>query len=592
MSSSSPITFSGIGSGLDVETLVTKLIQADSIPLNKLNARKQKVSLQQTQLDNLVSRVNTLNTAVKRLTAPSVTTGDPFTAKTSTVANKEILSVTANGDAAPQSFTVEVQRLATATQANSLTGTGQVASGASLVSSVAQSRATSGNFSVYVNGVASTIAVDRADTLDTVLTRIQGISGVAGAAIDSSGKLSITATAGNTLQLGGNGDTSNFLDVTGLKTATLSGNTLTASVGLNTLNPNADLTGSSSGLAAGAITADSQFVIGKATFTVTAGKTLNALVAEINNSTDAGVTASYNVATNKITLNSKTSGNSAITLQDLSGGNALQQLGLVTSGGNTTSSQTIGLTAQYKLNGGPVQESSSNTVTDALTGLTGITLNLTQTNTGSTTQVTVNNNNQELKNALKDIVKELNTSLNFIQEQTNAQSTTAQFKNDGTLLRFRADLRTQLSNPASGVTGPYTSLTSIGISTGPVTGASGAVSNNYVLDETKLDAALASNPENIKQLLVGSSGIITQLASTLSGALNVTADASTNGVFNKRKAANEEQIKSLNESVARAQARLDAKEKLYRTQFRQMDKLIAGYQSQSSSIANIGRGVN
>ena len=590
MSSSSPISFSGVGSGIDVDSLVTRLMAVERRPLDQLNTRKNRLNLQQTQVDNLVSRVTSLNTALKKITSPTFGSTDPFTAKSAAVANKDLLGVTAGSDASPQSFTVAVERLATATKASSTSNLGQLATGGSTISSVSQGRVTAGNFTVFLGGVANTVSVASTDTINDVLGRITAITGTtggAGATIDSNGKINIT-TNGQTLAVGASGDTSNFLDVSGLKTGTTASNTLTGSLALNTLNTNADVTGGTSGLST-AITAGSQFTIGKASFTVTAGKTLNALVAEINNNADSGVTASYNNASNKLELTAKTSGNRLITLKDEAGGNALQALGLIGPGGDTTTSQVQGLTAQFSINGGAIQQSSSNTVTDALTGLTGITLNLTKADPGKPTQVNVTNNTTDLKNAIKDTLTQLNSVFNFIGEQTNSQSTTAQLKNDGTVLRFRSEVRSNLTSPATGVTGPFSTLSAIGISTGAVSGGAGALSTTYSLDETKLDAALASNPENVKQLLAGPGGIFTKLASTLTGALDTTNDPAQSGVFAKRKTTSQDQVKSINDAITRAQTRLDAREKLYRNQFQQMDRLIASYQQQSSAISRIGQ---
>jgi flagellar hook-associated protein 2 len=585
----STLSFSGVGSGIDVESLISRLIQVDSAPLNQLNSRKNTINLKQTQIDNLSSRVTTLNNAVKRLTTPSITTGDPFSTKTATVADKDLLTVTATGEAASQSFTVDVRRLATATTARSIGSLGQTATGAALISQLSQGRVSSGNFTVFANGISNTIAIDRADTLDQVLTRIKAVSGVSDAVIGTDGKLQLTATAGTTLQLGGSSDTSNFLDVTGLKTGTTAGDITTASLALNTLNTNGDLTGTGAGLAS-PITAGSQFTIGKASFTVSAGKTLNALIADINNTPDAGVVASYNAVTNKMVLSAKTSGSTLITLKDEAGGDALLKLGLIASDGDATESQTAGLTAQFALNGGAVQESSSNTVTDALTGLTGVTLNLTKAQPGTATQVSIASNTSELKNALKDVVSQLNTVFTFIQDQTNAQSTSAQLKSDTTVLRFRSEIRTLLSSPATGVTAPYNNLAAIGFSTGAITGASsGSATSTYSLNETKLDEALAANPEAVKNLLVGANGIITQLSTKLTKDLDPSTDVTQSGLFSRRKQATETQIKNINSAIARAQTRLDAKEKLYRTQFQQMDRLISQYQSQGNAISRIGQ---
>lgn len=107
MVSTSGISFSGLGSGLDTNAIVSQLVAVERIPINVLRSRK---STEQQRLDlvgQLGDLVKTLKTKADDLSSPS-----EFYAYAASITDESVAAVTAGSNAEPGSHSLEVQRLA------------------------------------------------------------------------------------------------------------------------------------------------------------------------------------------------------------------------------------------------------------------------------------------------------------------------------------------------------------------------------------------------------------------------------------------------------------------------------------------------
>ncbi|MGD2018444.1 MAG: flagellar filament capping protein FliD [Planctomycetota bacterium] len=107
MVSTSGISFSGLGSGLDTNAIVSQLVAVERIPINVLRSRK---STEQQRLDlvgQLGDLVRTLKTKADDLSSPS-----EFYAYAASITDESVAAVTAGSNAEPGSHSLEVQRLA------------------------------------------------------------------------------------------------------------------------------------------------------------------------------------------------------------------------------------------------------------------------------------------------------------------------------------------------------------------------------------------------------------------------------------------------------------------------------------------------
>lgn len=100
------ISSSGIGSGLDVNSIVTQLMTAESAPLNILKTKASSFNAKLSAYGTLKSAISTFQTTLKDLT------GSGLTAQTATTSNPSMLGVSAGSTATPGVYAIEVTQLA------------------------------------------------------------------------------------------------------------------------------------------------------------------------------------------------------------------------------------------------------------------------------------------------------------------------------------------------------------------------------------------------------------------------------------------------------------------------------------------------
>ncbi|MFO1349962.1 MAG: flagellar filament capping protein FliD [Gammaproteobacteria bacterium] len=104
------ITLSGVGSGLDINSLVTQLVNAEAAPAtSRLNRREANLQTEISALGTFKGALSELQKAVKNLTDAK-----KFSALTATVANGDLLAASASDTAQPGVYSVEVTQLAKA----------------------------------------------------------------------------------------------------------------------------------------------------------------------------------------------------------------------------------------------------------------------------------------------------------------------------------------------------------------------------------------------------------------------------------------------------------------------------------------------
>lgn len=162
--SPSGISFSGLGSGLDIQGIVTQLVNAEGAPQQQLLTNRQ-TSFNATlsalgQLKSGLSSVQTAVDALKNL--------DTFRSRTTTVSNTSILNATAIPGTALGTYQVEVDQLASA----------QKLSSAGFAS--ASSTVGSGTLSFSSGGNNFSVSVAATDTLTNIRDNINAAAGNTG----------------------------------------------------------------------------------------------------------------------------------------------------------------------------------------------------------------------------------------------------------------------------------------------------------------------------------------------------------------------------------------------------------------------------
>ena len=210
------ISSAGVGSGLNVESLVSSLMSVEKQPLTTLQTRQSSYQSKISALGTIKSAVATLQTAAKALTpATGSTAAASFSAYKATIADATIASATTSNTAVAGTYAIDVASLAT----NQRLALGKTYSAGDPVidfgsASSATLTVTKGTGS---SATTSTITLDSsANSLAGVRDAINKADAGVSASIvtDTSGKqnLLLTATTGGTASAVSIGGTANFID--------------------------------------------------------------------------------------------------------------------------------------------------------------------------------------------------------------------------------------------------------------------------------------------------------------------------------------------------------------------------------------------
>lgn len=105
----STLTSLGIGSGLDVESIITKFMSIERRPISQLNSKESSVKSKISAFGTLSSLVSTLKDAATTLSDPS-----KLAAYKATFADTSIASASTTSSAANGTYSINVKQLATA----------------------------------------------------------------------------------------------------------------------------------------------------------------------------------------------------------------------------------------------------------------------------------------------------------------------------------------------------------------------------------------------------------------------------------------------------------------------------------------------
>jgi len=101
------ITSIGIGSGLDIESMISQLVAVERAPVTKLQAQASSLQTQLSTYGKLQSGMAALRDAASALTRAST-----WNATTGTSSDAASVAVTTSASTLPGSYSIEVQRLA------------------------------------------------------------------------------------------------------------------------------------------------------------------------------------------------------------------------------------------------------------------------------------------------------------------------------------------------------------------------------------------------------------------------------------------------------------------------------------------------
>lgn len=165
------ITSAGVGSGLDVETLISRLMSLERQPIKQLQDRTDGLKTQLSAVGKIQSSLSTLRDVAGRLSRP-----DAFSAATASSSDASAVSATASGTAAPGSYSVSVSRLASAQSvASEALPAGSTMGGGTLTISLGRYSGDLSTFDADPSRTSLVIPVASGDSLEAIRNKINAM---------------------------------------------------------------------------------------------------------------------------------------------------------------------------------------------------------------------------------------------------------------------------------------------------------------------------------------------------------------------------------------------------------------------------------
>ena len=517
---------SGLASGFDWRTLVDQLADVERTPQKRLRSEQSTLQNRNNAFGSIKTQLSVLKNRLDALSSNEV-----LQARKATVSDTTVLTASAAPGVASGTYVFDITQLATASKTVGASGIG-----ANLYPSNNVNTGTLESRGFNPPITAGTITVDGVQiTIDPTVDTLQDVFDRIDAATNNKIQASYSAASDTielrrvggpqpTLVVGSATDTSNFLSVTRLSNNGT--NVIESSSSLGSITPSQPLSLANfqtpvtdGGAGAG------EFKINGVSISFNASSDSVQNLMDRINASAAGVSISYDRINDQFTLTNKVTGNLGVALEDVTG-NFLAAAGLTTG-----ATFQAGKDLLYKVNGGSVLSSHSNTLSDQSSGIDGLTVNALKIGTST---VTIASDSSTIKGAIKSFIDDYNRAQSTIDSLTSSSTdsagkvTRSTLAGDSDANEIASKLRSIAFNQATGLTGTLNSLAKIGIDT---------TGDNDLLtleDEAALDDAIANNLAGLKLLFNDpDKGIATQLNTYLDktigedGSLVVRQDALT-----------------------------------------------------------------
>ncbi|MCE9559337.1 MAG: flagellar filament capping protein FliD, partial [Armatimonadetes bacterium] len=542
---SAGINFSGLASGIDTESIISKLIAVENIGVQRIQQR-------QAQLKQRMDVFGQLRTQMSSLSSSANLLANAFSLSSTlaSVANADIATITTGSNTPTGTFSLNVRKLALASK----------------VASIAVTDSPDLNFEGNFKINDKTISVVKTDSLSDIATKINDASAGAGATVisGSDGKAYLTLTAtktglANAVKLTeGSGDilvSLGFMTKTGGSTTSvtsMTGGSVNASSSGESLENLFGL-GSAKGVPGDVSSLNENMVrLGRDPVAFRAGYAASPTQSisidgkeltynprqESLDSLAKRITKELGVETQVVGSASggfqlKASGVDTSTIKDSLGlfeGKVTTTVVPPTYGVNTASQVITAQDADFTIDGIRIT-SAENTNTTAIKGAT-ITLLKADATGATSTNVSINRNYDQGKSLIKNFTDSYNALQDFLGQATQFDKesfATAPLFGDAIANQLETEIANVVSAQIPGLTGNYRSLANIGISFGE----KGQIS----VDEAKMTAALTADPTAITKLFQPSGQITGDAITYVSSTDKTKSSATGNYAINITRAA-------------------------------------------------------
>jgi flagellar hook-associated protein 2 len=561
--SSPDLAVAGIASGLDWQTIVQELGEAEAAPETQWEGEQSNINAENSAFQTIAKDLGALQTDIQALQNSSL-----YQSASVQSSNSDTATGTTTTGAALGTYTFDISQLATAAQLNGAGNISQAISPSGNLSDVTVGTAgfstpiTAGTFTVDGQQVTVTTTESMQDLFNAIATATN--NEVTASYNSSTDKITLASSNNSQIVLGSAADTSNFLQVAQLYNNGIDSVTSTSALGhvqLGVTMTNADL--------ATAVTdggnGQGEFTINGVAINYDASTdSIQDVLNQINSST-AGVTATYDSIDNRFVLTNNTTGDVGISAQDVTG-NFLAATGL--SSGTLQSGQNLLYTlangTQAPGSGAQQLVSESNTITPASSSIAGLSVTALQT---GTVTMSVTSDTSAVSSAVQQFVTDYNTLQNYISSQqvvTTSSSgtvTPSPLTADETTNRLVSDLRSLVTAAVPSLSGDMVSMLSdLGIETN-------GQDNTLSVDTSTLDNAVAANLDNVETLFNDpTNGIATQLNNYITNAIG------SSGTVTNQEASLTEQSDNITTQITNLNTQITSNEAQWTSEFEAMEQ--------------------
>jgi len=591
------VRIGGLASGMDIDQIVSDLMKAERMPLDKIKQKKQTTEWQRDQYREM----NRLLTEF-RDSAFNMTLQSTYMVKSSSSADESKVTATATTSAGNASYTLSNVTMATAAKniSGAVSGTMKIDPFKSLWS---QQSAFSGGLTWQTKTINQSAITVASDTTKVSLGKGAISNLPTSITVNDADGASTNYTVVNSADNLGANDV--FIDTaTGEMTfgTQLAKDSVVqgfdyeqnyVSFAIITYDENGK-----------AIEDDQKN--GKMNFEFDGTKSLNDVISTINNS-KVGISAFYDSGTDKIMFTRKDTGkltsstDAAGPQMKLEGDFLTQTLKL-----DQTNEQS-GTDATFEINGLQTTR-KSNTFT-----VSGVNFTL-QDNFTAPVRVNVSNNTDKAVESIKNFVTKYNELIATLNgkiteeryrdygpltdaqresltdkqaEQWEEKAKSGLLKNDSILSSGLNQMRSNWYSAVSGLTGEFKQLTDIGITT----------STNYmdrgklVINETKLKEALEKDPQSVMDLFskngetTSEKGIVRRLRESVADTVSKIEQRAGRSTWTNTQFVLGRNLRDMDDQISRFESRLVQVEDRYWRQFTAMEKAIQNSNAQSMQLS-------
>ena len=582
MASTGTISTAGLGSGLDISGIVSKLMSIERAPINKLDSKTAVIETEITAYGTLKGILSSFQSSVQALTSKTT-----YNATKATIADSTLVNVSSDSTAAVGSYSIQVDKLAKQQKLQSTTfskATDTVGSG-TLTFDFGTYETTGGvtDFKLNTNKKSVTVTIPAgSDSLTSIASAINAAKAGVSATVLNDGTnsyLSFSPTdpgVANSLRITADDADGVDYDAAGLSRLAFDMTSGTSKGSLDYTAPTA--------ITISAASTNNKFKLaldgGSAIDVTLADGTYDAttITAALQSAVDTAVGAGKAVvsldASNKLIVKStSTSGYSAVTLSEASGNNGLSSIfgtSVTTKDAINRMTQTVAPQDAKVWVDGVLVTKSTNTITDAIQG---VTLSL-QKESATATTLTVAADSTTLSNSVKGLVDAYNSASKTLADLLAYDPKTGKsgaLQGEGTVRAIQATLRQTLQTVTRGA--GIQSLSEIGVSF--------QRDGTLAFNSSKLETVLSDPTKNVRKFFMGpneTDGLASKLDSVLSSMIGAS------GTLVSRTEGLNQTLSRYEKQRTALENRMESIEARYTAQYNRLDSLIASLNQTSTYL--------